>query len=125
MFKKFTLAAAAGVAAIAVVPAAAEAQPRGYYSHGHHSRGYNNGYYGRSGYNNGYYGNRYYGRTNRQYYGRHRCSGTTGTIIGGAAGALIGRSMDGPRGGRATGTILGGVLGALAGRSIDKSDCRR
>ena len=123
MFKKFTLAAAAGVAAIAVIPAAAEAQPRGYYDQGY-QRSYNNGYYGRSGYNNGAYANQYYGRTNRHYYGHRYCNGTTGTIVGGAAGALVGRSMDGPRGGRATGTILGGVLGALAGRSIDKSNCR-
>ena len=120
MFKKFTLAAVAAAAAVTTIPAAAEARPRGYYDQGY-NRGYDNGSYEQRRYNRGY--------NNRGYYGRHayrgRCSGTTGTIIGGAAGALIGRSMDGPRGGRATGTILGGVLGALAGRSIDKSDCRR
>ena len=95
MFKKFTLAAVAAAAAVTTIPAAAEARPRGYYDQGY-NRGYDNGYYEQRRYNRGY--------NNRGYYGRHayrgRCSGTTGTI-------------------------LGGVLGALAGRSIDKSDCRR
>ena len=53
-----------------------------------------------------------------------RSDGTTGTIIGGGAGALIGRGID-RRGERATGTIIGGVVGALLGRAIERdARCR-
>ncbi|TCM19588.1 glycine zipper 2TM protein [Novosphingobium sp. PhB165] len=58
--------------------------------------------------------------------GRYRCTksnGTTGLLIGGVAGALIGRSID-TRGDRATGTILGAGAGALLGRSIDRNNSR-
>jgi glycine zipper 2TM protein len=127
MFRKLTLATAAA-ATLAMVPATAEARHRdGYYDYGRYQQSYRGDRYGR-GYDNRYYGNRYYG--NRNYrYGR-RCSGTTGTIVGGVAGALLGREIT--RGGRSyrrnsgtTGAILGGAIGALAGRSIDKSSCRR
>ena len=49
-----------------------------------------------------------------------RTSGTTGLIIGGAAGALLGRQMD-HSGDRATGTILGAGAGALLGREIARN----
>ena len=58
--------------------------------------------------------------------GRYRCrreNGTTGLIIGGAAGALAGRAID-TRGERTTGTIIGAVAGALAGREIDRGSAR-
>lgn len=45
---------------------------------------------------------------------------TTGTILGGVGGALIGNSL--ARGGG--GAVLGGVGGALIGRSIAGSNCR-
>jgi hypothetical protein len=50
------------------------------------------------------------------------CEGdkTTGTILGGVGGALIGNSL--ARGGG--GAVLGGVGGALIGRSIAGSNCR-
>lgn len=48
-----------------------------------------------------------------------RSDGTVGTIIGGVAGALLGRAIDGGRR-SAVGTIIGGGAGALAGRSIEK-----
>jgi uncharacterized protein YcfJ len=48
-----------------------------------------------------------------------RKNGTTGLVIGAAAGALAGRAVD-TRGDRATGTILGAAGGALLGREIDK-----
>lgn len=52
-----------------------------------------------------------------------RTSGTTGLIVGGAAGALLGRQLDGGRD-RTTGTILGAGAGALLGREIGKrSNC--
>jgi hypothetical protein len=89
----------------------------------------------RYGYN-GYYGNNYnYGQyyNNRGYYtgptwrgndGRYYCrrsDGTAGTLIGGAAGALIGSQVAG-RGDRTLGAVLGGVLGAVIGNSVDRDD---
>ena len=68
---------------------------------------------------NGYY----HGKTWRDSQGRLRCrrkNGTTGLIIGGAAGALAGRAIDGGRN-RTVGTIAGAAVGALVGREIDKS----
>jgi hypothetical protein len=59
--------------------------------------------------------------------GRYYCKrsdGTTGLIIGGAGGALIGNVIDGGRH-RAAGTLLGGALGALLGKSVEQnSDVR-
>ena len=55
--------------------------------------------------------------------GRYYCkkgNGTTGLLIGGAAGALAGRAID-TRGERTTGTILGAAAGALVGREIDRN----
>ena len=48
-----------------------------------------------------------------------RKDGTVGTIIGGVAGALLGRAVDGGRH-RAVGTILGGGAGAVAGRAVEQ-----
>jgi len=45
-----------------------------------------------------------------------RSSGTTGTIAGGAGGALAGHAL----GGGTLGTVAGGVGGALLGRHLDK-----
>ena len=59
--------------------------------------------------------------------GRYYCkkkNGTTGLIIGGAAGALIGREIAG-RGDRTLGTILGAAGGALLGRKIDRDGSSR
>jgi outer membrane lipoprotein SlyB len=69
----------------------------------------------------------YRGRTWRGRDGRYRCrrpDGTTGLIVGGAAGALLGRSVAG-RGDRTLGTILGGAAGALAGREVERGTSRR
>lgn len=59
--------------------------------------------------------------------GRMYCrksDGTTGLIVGGAGGALIGRAID-TRGDRTTGTIIGAAAGALIGKEIDsKRRCR-
>ncbi|MBW8754463.1 MAG: glycine zipper 2TM domain-containing protein [Sphingomonadales bacterium] len=57
-----------------------------------------------------------------QYHCR-RSNGTTGLIVGGAVGALIGRSLDGGRD-RTVGTLLGLTGGALLGREIDRGDLR-
>jgi outer membrane lipoprotein SlyB len=45
------------------------------------------------------------------------------TLIGGVAGALVGRSID-TEGDRTTGTVLGAAAGALVGHSIDKNSAR-
>ena len=70
-------------------------------------------------------GDRYVDR--RSYRGdrndRYRCrksGGTTGLLVGGVAGALLGRAVD-TRGERTTGTVLGAGAGALAGRAIDRN----
>ncbi len=69
----------------------------------------------------------YIGRTWRDSQGRYRCrrsNGTTGLIIGGVGGALIGRELDGGRN-RTTGTILGAAAGALVGREVARSRSSR
>lgn len=65
----------------------------------------------------------YNGRTWRDRQGRLRCkrsNGTTGLIVGGAAGALAGRAID-TRGERTTGTVLGAAAGAILGREVDRN----
>jgi uncharacterized protein YcfJ len=57
------------------------------------------------------------GRDGRYYCKRK--NGTTGLIIGAAAGALIGRSID-TRGDRTIGTLLGAAGGGVLGREIDR-----
>jgi len=101
--------------------------------------------YGRERYRHdrGYHGNRphYRARDSRVYYGepvhrntrvwrgndgRYYCrkqNGTTGLIIGGAVGALLGREIDGGYD-RTLGTILGAAGGALLGREIDRGGSR-
>jgi len=54
-----------------------------------------------------------------RYYCR-RTDGTTGLIIGGAAGGILGNVIDGGRN-RAAGTLIGGALGALLGRGIEQN----
>jgi outer membrane lipoprotein SlyB len=65
----------------------------------------------------------YHGKTWRGSDGRIRCrkpNGTTGLIVGGAAGALAGRAID-SRGSRTTGTVLGAAVGALLGRHVERN----
>ncbi|CAN7570536.1 glycine zipper 2TM domain-containing protein [Phenylobacterium sp. LjRoot225] len=57
-----------------------------------------------------------------RYYCR-RGNGTTGLVIGGAVGALVGRELDGGRD-RTVGTVLGAAGGALLGREIDRGGMR-
>jgi hypothetical protein len=55
--------------------------------------------------------------------GRYYCKrndGTTGLIIGAVGGGALGNIIDGGRN-RVAGTLIGGALGALAGKSIDQS----
>lgn len=57
-----------------------------------------------------------------RYYCR-RSDGTTGLIIGGAAGGILGNVIDGGRN-RAAGTLIGGALGALLGREVERNEVR-
>jgi hypothetical protein len=62
------------------------------------------------------------GRDGRMYC--RKTDGTVGTIVGGVAGALLGRSVD-THGDRTTGTVLGAAGGALVGHSLDSHrECR-
>ena len=134
MLRKITLGALAFVAAATTMPEAAEAQGRYYrdYDYGYYDR-YPRGEYYRGYDRRGYdrrYDRRRYG--DRRYYGRRCGDGTTGAIIGGAAGALIGREVARGdrrgyrsryrRGGDGTvGALIGGAAGALIGREIGRS----
>ena len=110
MFKTFTLTAAAALTALTAIPAAADAHPRSRAQY----------------HDNGNYAQSYRGQT-RAYGNRNytRCrSGTTGMIVGGAGGALLGREVVGRRS-RSTGTILGAAAGALLGREATRDKrCR-
>jgi len=56
--------------------------------------------------------------------GRYYCKrsdGTTGLIVGAAAGGILGNVIDGGHN-RAAGTLIGGALGALAGKSIAENN---
>ena len=69
----------------------------------------------------------YHGRTWRGADGRIHCrksSGTTGLLVGGAGGALVGRAID-SRGSRLTGTVLGAAVGALVGRHVQRNVIKR
>lgn len=93
-------------------------------------RGYGNG---NARYNNQYndrYNDRYDRRAVRGWNGQswrgndgrtycRRDNGTTGLLIGGAAGALAGSEIAG-RGDGTIGAIIGGIGGALLGRTIDR-----
>jgi hypothetical protein len=57
------------------------------------------------------------------YDGRYYCrrsDGTTGLIVGGAAGGVLGNVIDGGRS-RTVGTLLGAAAGALAGRAVEQN----
>lgn len=62
------------------------------------------------------------GRDGRIYCKKN--NGTTGTIIGGVGGALLGRTVD-TRGDRTVGTLGGAVAGGLLGREVERSGKRR
>jgi hypothetical protein len=78
-----------------------------------------------------YYQPRRLGRNDRIYRGsdnRYYCrrsDGTTGLIVGGLSGAVLGNAIAGG-GSRTLGTLLGGAAGALLGQSIDRGNvtCR-
>ena len=129
LLKNTTLALAASCMAVSAVPAtAADFHAPGYSaapSEDGWNRHRNRGRYNQQQYysQQAYYGEPIYRNTQvwRGQDGRTYCrkkDGTTGLIIGGAAGALLGREVDGGRD-RTVGTILGAAAGALLGREID------
>ena len=61
------------------------------------------------------------GRDARYYCDRP--DGTTGLIVGGAVGALIGNSVDGGRS-SLLGTLIGGAAGAALGQQIERGEMR-
>jgi len=99
--RKLILALSAATLAVPALPAPAFARDTGV----HHSRAW------------------------RAHDGRTYCrkpNGTTGLLVGGAAGVLVGRKID-KHGDRTTGTVLGAALGALLGRHVQRnvvSRCR-
>lgn len=115
--KKITLALSLAATLCGAIPSVAMAdngRHRGWYKH--HDRGYEGDRY----YRRGAYDDRRYYRDDRPRYVRGDCrtSGTTGLLVGAAAGALLGRAVD-TRGDRLPGTIIGGGAGALLGKEID------
>ena len=62
---------------------------------------------------------RVYAGNDGRYYCK-RNDGTTGLIVGGAAGGILGNVIDGGRS-RIVGTLLGGAAGALAGKAVDQN----
>ncbi len=109
--KKIALAIAATGLMVPAVPAMADNHRGRHYQSQQHERYYTT--------DNGI---RYW----RDDSGRNRCrrpDGTIGLIVGGAAGALVGRAID-TRGERATGTILGAAAGALLGRQVQRGSAR-
>lgn len=122
--KKTILALAAATLALPAAPAAAD-PPSWAPAHGHRAKERHDIYdrYGR------YYEPRRISRNDRIWRGRDggyyckRDNGTTGLIIGGAVGALLGREIDGGHD-RTLGTVIGAAGGALLGREIDRGELR-
>ena len=112
--RKTILAIAAAGLALPAAPAVADPPP---WAPAHGKRAKDAQRYYTSG-----NGIRYWRGDDGRYYCR-RSNGTTGLIIGAAAGALAGRAID-TRGERATGTILGAAAGALLGRQIERGEVR-
>ena len=82
----------------------------------------------RRNYRNGYREGRrdarraYWRGRDGRYYCR-RDDGTTGLLVGGVAGGLIGNEVAG-RGDKTLGTVLGAIGGGLLGREIDRGGSR-
>jgi outer membrane lipoprotein SlyB len=112
--KKAIFAAAAIALALPAAPAAADPPP---WAPAHGKRAKDAQRYYTS--NNGV---RYWRGDDGRYYCR-RSNGTTGLIVGAAAGALAGRAID-TRGERTTGTILGAAAGALLGKELTSGNVR-
>jgi uncharacterized protein YcfJ len=120
--RKTILAASLAAIAMPVMPVAADPPP---WAQAHGRRAQDRIYDSRGR----YLEPRRLGRDDRVWRGndgRYYCrrnNGTTGLIVGAAAGALLGRAID-SRGDRMLGTLLGGAGGALLGREIERGGIR-
>ena len=135
------LAAAGMLSACATYRDDYDDDPWGYYDTAYYNQ------YGRYDYNypdpryNGYYADRYY-RTDPRYRerrlsdndrvyrgqdGRYYCrrsDGTTGLIVGGIAGGVLGNIIA-PGDSKTLGTVLGAIGGAVVGKAVDSGvKCR-
>ena len=94
--------------------------------HDHGWHGDRKGWDPATNYQRGNYRERRLSRNDQVYRGRdgryycRRNDGTTGLVIGGIAGGLLGNAI----GGGTLGTLLGAGGGALLGRSIDRGKVR-
>lgn len=119
--KNALLAAMALAAAVPAAPAAEAQQRRDYRWHGE-ERNWDPS----RDYRQGNYRERRLGRNDRIYRGRdgraycRRNDGTTGLVIGGVGGAVLGNLV----GGGLLGTLAGGAGGALLGREVDRGKVR-
>ena len=120
---KVVLSLAALVAVAPVAPVLADPPP---WAPAHGRRAQDRAIYDSRGY---YVEPRRLGRDDRVWRGEdgqyhcRRDTGTTGLIIGAAAGALLGRELAGS-GDRTVGMLLGGAGGALIGQAIDRGELR-
>jgi opacity protein-like surface antigen len=113
--RKFLIAAT--MAAVALPPAAAFADPPPWApAHGYRAKK------GAIAYRRTDNGIRYWQGENGRYYCK-RGDGTVGLLVGGALGALLGRAVD-TRGERTTGTVLGAAAGALVGNELAQGPTR-
>ena len=100
-----------------------QSRPGGYYADDRDENGYDASRYYRDGPS---YRERQLAADDRVYRGsdgRYYCKrndGTTGLVVGAAAGGIFGNVIDGGHS-RTAGTLIGAAVGALAGRSIDQS----
>jgi hypothetical protein len=108
-------------APLAVAPADAQRRDRDYRWHGE-DRNWNPS----DSYREGRYRERRLGRNDRIYRGQdgrtycRRNDGTTGLVVGGVGGAVLGNVL----GGGLLGTLAGGAGGALLGREVDRGKVR-
>lgn len=139
-FKTSAIAAAAACLTVGAVPAAAAPSFDAFggtqvtgaeeaWQHGRRGEWRDDRRYDRRYGQRAYYGEPVY-RDSRVWRGRdgraycRKKDGTTGLIVGGAVGALLGREID-SRGDRSLGTILGAAGGALLGKEVAQgSRCR-
>ena len=99
------------------------------YDYNRREPGYN-AYYADRYYRDGrYYADRRITRNDRIYRGQNgryycrRNDGTTGLLIGGGLGALLGNQVN-IGGSKTVSTIIGGAAGAVLGRAIDRGQVR-
>lgn len=128
----FAAALTASVAFAGLAATPAMAQDRYGYQGGYDQRDDGRQYRGDGDYRQDYRGDyrdaRQY-RGNRNYRNNNqRCgNGTTGMIVGGVVGALLGGEIGRGNGyynqRSGTGTIIGAGAGALLGREVDRGDC--